>query len=191
MAPLQTEFPLAALGADLVGIGFVEALVWPPVPVPTINGELEVLFTCWKSTCGVSEVIALFVDVELDSVVGDIVVIVDVDAEVAGAGVGVGVGVVVGVGVGASVGASVELGVPEPALESPGWKMTTLAVVPLGIVTTQKLAPPAPADSSALVTPPTPTTEGSMEQGTPLHPGPEHSILTPKLGVVLSKGELV
>lgn len=33
---------------------------------------------------------------------------------------------------------------PDPALESPTGKTTTLAVTPLGIVTTQKLAPPAP-----------------------------------------------
>ena len=68
------------------------------MPVPTIE-LLDVLFTCWKSTCGRSELNALIVVVEpeLDSVVVDIAVMVDVDAEVAKAATGSGAGVDVGV----------------------------------------------------------------------------------------------
>jgi hypothetical protein len=57
----------------------------------------------------------------------------------------VGVGVAVGVGVGVGVAVELEACAPEPAPELPTWKTTMLAVSPGGTVTTQKLAPPAPA----------------------------------------------
>ena len=80
---------------------------------------------------------------------------------------------------------------PDPELEFPASKTTTLAVSPSGTVTTQKLAPPAPVDWSELVTPPTPLTDGSMEQGVPLQPDPEHTILMPKVGGVLESEQPV
>ena len=64
---------------------------------------------------------------------------------------------------------------------------TTLAFWPLGTVTTQKVAPPAPAVSL----PEHSLTEclaGSMAHGRPLHPSPSHSILTPHLGMSSRKG---
>jgi hypothetical protein len=73
--------------------------------------------------------------------------------------------------------------VPEPASELPLSKTTMLAFPPGGMVTTQKAAPPAPTAWSALVTPPMPLVEGSMEHGVPLQPDPAHSIFTPKLGL--------
>jgi hypothetical protein len=105
--------------------------------------------------------------------------------------------VVVDSAVGVELGAGVVLGAADeggagageapfaPALESPAGKTTTLALPPAGMVTTQKEAPPAPTACSALVTPPTPFTEGSMEQGVPTHPLPMHAILIPKFGVML------
>jgi hypothetical protein len=111
------------------------------------------------------------------------------DDEDEGEGVCVGVGVGVGVGVFVGWGFSALLfdcdceELPLSAL--PAGKTTTLAVEPFGTVTTQKLEPPAPDAWSLLVTPPTPLTVGSMEQGSPLQPPPLHSILTPKVGGVL------
>lgn len=65
---------------------------------------------------------------------------------------------------------------------------TMLAVTPLGTVTTQKLAPPAPFASSSAVTPPMPSVDGSMEHGRPLQTAPSgHSNLTPKFGIVVAK----
>lgn len=70
---------------------------------------------------------------------------VEVDVVEVVAGDGVGVGVCVGVGVESLVEPEeTEPGEPEPALDSPTGKTTIFAVMPLGIVTTQKLAPPAP-----------------------------------------------
>ena len=126
---------------------------------------------------------------ELDEL-GDVVedeLLVEVDlveldvVDVVGVGVGVGLGVV------DVEGAAEELEAfeddpeePEPPpLELPESKTTTFAVTPLGTVTTQKFAPPAPDAWSELVTPPMPLTAGSMAQGRPLQPEPEHSILTP------------
>lgn len=80
--------------------------------------------------------------------------------------------------------------VPEPAFEFPTSKTTMFAVWPLGIVTTQKEDPPAPTAWSALVTPPIPFTEGSIEHGVPLQPSPAQVILMPKVGGVLARGEL-
>lgn len=110
--------------------------------------------------------------------------VVEVDVEL----VEVELGVVVGVGVGVGVGEALEDLAPEP-LELPAGKTTTFAVSPLGMVTTQKFAPPAPEAWSALVTPPTPLLEGSMLHGVPLQPEPEQTILTPKLGGVLARCE--
>lgn len=63
---------------------------------------------------------------------------------------------------------------------------TILAVLPLGAVTTQKLAPPAP-----LFWPPvtsfTPFLAGLISQGRPLQ-FPSHSILTPNEGTSSRKG---
>jgi hypothetical protein len=67
-------------------------------------------------------------------------------------------------------------------------KTTMLAVPPLGTVTTQKAAPPTPEVATGLSSPPTPPLEGSMEQGRPLQPPDGHSILRPKVGVVLESG---
>lgn len=80
--------------------------------------------------------------------------------------------------------------VPDPTSELPLSKTTTLAVPPAGMVTTQKDAPPAPTAWSALVTPPMPFTEGSMEQGVPLQPDPAHSIFTPKFGFMCEKSSI-
>jgi hypothetical protein len=74
-------------------------------------------------------------------------------------------------------------------LDPPTSNMTRAAVTPLGMVTTQKLAPPAPVDESELVTSFTLFTDGSMEQGMPLHP--EHSNLIPQLGRVFAKFDAV
>jgi hypothetical protein len=92
--------------------------------------------------------------------VEDVEVELEVELELVEVEVGVGVGVVDVVGVGVGVGLGVELGVgvgdglcllleldlaePEPPEELPALKTTMFAVWPLGTVTTQKLAPPAP-----------------------------------------------
>jgi hypothetical protein len=78
-----------------------------------------------------------------------------------------------------------------PELDPPTSKTTTFAVTPDGTVTTQKLAPPAPAAAVELVTPPIPSIDGSIEQGSPLHPEPEHSIFTPKVGVIVLRPDAV
>lgn len=57
-------------------------------------------------------------------------------------------------------------------------KTTMLAVLPLGTVTTQKLAP-SPTALLLLLTPLTPSDAGLMAQGRPLQPPPGHSILMP------------
>lgn len=77
---------------------------------------------------------------------------------------------------------------PEPELPSV-LKVTMLAVPPLGTVTTQNDAPPAPTADSLLST--SPEELGEMEQGSPLQPPSGHSILTPKVGRVLIKEEPV
>lgn len=81
---------------------------------------------------------------------------------------------------------------PEPELEPelPSvLKVTMLAVPPLGTVTTQNDAPPAPTADSLLST--LPDELGEIEQGSPLQPPSGHSILTPKVGRVLIKEEPV
>jgi hypothetical protein len=97
-----------------------------------------------------------------------------------------------GVGVGVGVGEALEEAAFEEDAgfelpELPISKTTISAVNPEGTVTTQKLAPPAPLAWSALVTPPIPSVDGSIEHGRPLQPEPEHSILIPKLGMVFDK----
>lgn len=94
----------------------------------------------------------------------------------------VGFSVVVGLAV--VVGSLVFVGSGSSCL--PTGKMTTLAFPPLGTVTTQKLAPPAPAAELALLTLPTPSEEGSIEQGVPMQLPVAHSILTPKVGGVFA-----
>jgi hypothetical protein len=85
--------------------------------------------------------------IELE-VVEDEVVLGGVELCVVGVGVGVGEGLEVDEGTGAwellLAGEDDDPAEPDPALESPTGKTTTLAVTPWGIVTTQKLAPPAP-----------------------------------------------
>jgi hypothetical protein len=93
-------------------------------------------------------------------------------------------------GAGAGAAALEESWVPDPASELPLSKTTTLAVPPEGIVTTQKAAPPAPSAWSALVTPPMPLTEGSMEHGVPLQPDPAHTIFRPKFGITWEKSSM-
>lgn len=181
----------------------VELAEFVPAPVPVaMPTTLEVLF-CWKRTWGRSEAVELGSLVLMEVVGRPVVEAVVVTVVLLAPEVVVGVEPVVGVvGDWAAVDAGVAAaevpdseslgeGDPEPALESPTGKTTTLAVNPAGIVTTQKLAPPAPEAPSGLVTPPTPSTEGSIEQGRPLHPEPEHSIFTPKVGEVPLSGELV
>ena len=68
-------------------------------------------------------------------------------------------------------------------------KTTIFAVEPEGTVTTQKLAPPAPAAAVELVTPPIPSVEGSIEQGSPLQPVPEQVTLIPHDGFTVEKPE--
>lgn len=126
--------------------------------------------------------------VELEGTDAGSLALVEAGTELLLLGVGEGVGFGDGEGFGAG---ALDSGAPDPSSDAPGWKMTMLAVVPLGIVTTQKLAPPAPEAWSELVTPPTPSTDGSMEHGVPLQPGPEHTILIPKVGVVWAKDEPV
>lgn len=131
-----------------------------------------------------------------------------------GVGVGVGVAVMdsegVSVGVGLEVGISVEVLEPvgvgvgvsvllllleaeplEPELEESPLgtsNVTMLALEPGGTVTTQPVAPPAPVNTFKASITFTDMLEGSIEQGTPLQPGPSHSILIPKLGRTLRKG---
>ena len=182
----------------------------PPVPVALPPDEPAlVVLNSWNRTCGALEGIAagemvLVVDrteivcelssLELDELedveVEELLELLDevqlgVHVDV---GVGVGIGVVVGMGDGSDEAAMD----PEPeAEESPAGKTTTLADPPSGTVTTQKFAPPAPDAWSELVTPPIPLVEGSMEQGRPLQPEPEHSTLRPKVGSVPLSGEPV
>lgn len=63
-------------------------------------------------------------------------------------------------------------------------KMTILALLPGGTVTTQKFAFPAPVDLRELPTPFRPSVEGLIPQGRPTQPPPSHSIFIPKVGRV-------
>lgn len=66
-------------------------------------------------------------------------------------------------------------------------KTIMCAVSPLGMVTTQPVAPPAPVKGLPIISL-TLLTAGSILQGRPWQPSPSHSISTPKSGTVLRKG---
>lgn len=66
-------------------------------------------------------------------------------------------------------------------------KTIMCAVSPLGMVTTQPVAPPAPEKGLPIISL-TSLTAGSILQGRPWHPSPSHSISTPKPGMTLRKG---
>ena len=76
---------------------------------------------------------------------------------------------------------------PEPPL-LPASKTTIVAWVPLGTVTTQKAAPPAPSVPLPVISL-TLFLAGSISQGSPLHPS--HSTLTPNFGLSSLKGVAV
>jgi hypothetical protein len=147
----------------------------------------------------VVEEVELAVEVELEVGVG-------VEVEVSeGVEVEVGVSVVlvlVGVGVGVEVlvlvlelellvdvGVLVETSmVSDEVLPLPSFSKTTMcAVEPLGTVTTQPVAPPAPTKGSPIISL-TLLIAGSILQGRPLQPPPSHSISIPKSGLTLRKG---
>lgn len=66
-------------------------------------------------------------------------------------------------------------------------KTTKLALLPLGTVTTQKLAPFGLIGSAPVISF-TPCFEGSMAHGRPLQPPPSQIISTPQVGILLRKG---
>ena len=66
-------------------------------------------------------------------------------------------------------------------------KTTKLALLPLGTVTTQKLAPPTPIVPPAEISL-TLCVEGSMAHGRPLHPPPSQMISTPQVGIWFLNG---
>lgn len=71
----------------------------------------------------------------------------------------------------------------------PASKTTMFAVWPLGTVTTQNEAPPAPSELSAEVTSFRESTEGSILQGNPLQPAPSSQVIsTPKVAGVSRNG---
>jgi hypothetical protein len=71
----------------------------------------------------------------------------------------------------------------------PASKTTMFAVLPLGTVTTQNDAPPAPSELSGEVTSFKALTEGSILQGRPLQPAPSSQVIsTPKVAGVLRNG---
>ena len=123
----------------------------------------------------------------------------DGDGVVVGVGVAVGVGVDVGVGDGDGEGE--ELGVslgcllscsggppdPDPLPFSPPSKTTKLAVAPLGTVTTQNAAPPAPSELQPSIWF-TWCLEGSIAQGKPLHSPPSQTTFTPHVGILSRNG---
>jgi hypothetical protein len=150
---------------------------------------------------GVIVELALTVEVELGVGV-EVGVSVDEGVRV---GVEMGVGVLVGVsvevlvlvGVGVGVEVLVLVGVAElvetemvsdSVLPLPSFSKTTMwAVSPLGTVTTQPVAPPAPVKGLPIISL-TELTAGSILQGRPLQPSPSHSISIPKSGLTLRKG---
>lgn len=66
-------------------------------------------------------------------------------------------------------------------------KTIMCAVSPLGMVTTQPVAPPAPVKGLPIISL-TSLTAGSILQGRPWQPSPSHSISTPKSGLILRNG---
>lgn len=123
----------------------------------------------------VEDEVELELELEVELVVGWTVL----EGDGVGVGVGVGVGLGVGFGVVDTFGAGVSSGV-SLLLSSPSMGNTTIrAVDPLGTVTTQKSAPPAPVAERELVT--LPTSVPPIAQGRPTQ-GPSHSIRRPKSG---------
>lgn len=105
------------------------------------------------------------------------------------------------------VGATVEVGVVDvevldelllvllvvvgelPVSLPPASNTTMFADWPLGTVTTQNAAPPAPSELSPEVTSFKALTEGSILQGRPLQPAPSSQVIsTPKVAGVLRNG---
>ena len=74
-------------------------------------------------------------------------------------------------------------------LEPSVLKTTMLAVSPLGTVTTQKSAPPAPVAARLLLTLKPSTVAGLISQGSPLQRPDSHSILRPNVGLLSLSGE--
>jgi len=169
-------------------LGAVSVAVVFPVPLG-FSTPLEVEFSFWKRMAprlgvAVGDVVFTVLDGSSEMVWLALLV---VDWAVVDDGAGV---VLEGGAADDEGGAAAELegaATSDPVLEPPTGKTTTLAFPPAGIVTTQKEAPPAPTAWSALVTPPTPTFDGSMEHGVPSQPPPSHTIDTPKFGVTLAK----
>lgn len=160
-----------------IGLAGTVVPVEPPVPVampPDPEPEL-VEFDSWNRMWGASDGVAddevvLTVDdgkreivselclLELEDVELEVELEVELDElldevelGVDDFGVGVGVGVCVGMGDGLGEDSALEPDEPEAA-EPPAGNTTTLADSPLGTVTTQKSAPPAPDALSGLVT---------------------------------------
>ena len=78
--------------------------------------------------------------------------------------------------------------VSDEVLPLPSFSKTTIcAVEPLGTVTTQPVAPPAPTKESPVISL-TSLTAGSILQGRPLQSPPSHTISIPKSGLTLRKG---
>jgi hypothetical protein len=83
----------------------------------------------------------------------------------------------------------VELELELPVSLLPASKTTMFAVWPLGTVTTQNAAPPAPSELSAEVTWFKASTEGSILQGRPLQPALSSQVIsTPKVAGVSRNG---
>lgn len=74
-----------------------------------------------------------------------------------------------------------------PAPLKPPSNTTKLALLPLGTVTTQKLAPPAPSVLVPVISF-TVCLDGSMAHGRPLQPPPSQTISTPQVGILSRNG---
>lgn len=153
---------------------------------PTVEVELDEDLDDGEEGVGVGVGVAVLVSEGVSVGVG-----LEVGASVGGlelVGVGVGVGVLISV---LLLLLLLEAELLEPELEESPLgtsKVTMLALEPGGTVTTQPVAPPAPVKTFKASITFTAMLEGSIEQGTPLQPGPSHSILIPKLGRTLRNG---
>jgi len=101
-----------------------------------------------------------------------------------GVGVGVRDGLLLG---GAADDWATAASVSPPAPFKEPSNTTKFAVVPLGTVTTQKFAPPAPSvllPTISLIV----FWDGSIAHGSPLQPGPLQTISTPQVGMTFLKG---
>lgn len=204
---------VVAAAAVLVNVAGVEALV------ELLDATVVVAVSFWKNTCGpfdkvVLVLVVLYLELVETNAVVELLVVVVVLLVVVEVVVGLGVVVVVDVVdgvvvvdvvvvVGLGDGVVVVVVVLEDddlaALElpddddddelCPALNTTMLALPPLGTVTTQKLAPPAPEAESGDVTPFTGLTDGSIEHGRPLQFPSGHSILMPQDGEMLLKLE--